>query len=43
MMIRLYGILEQVRGASKLAGTEDDDRKIIPQEDITKELAKEGF
>ena len=42
MMIRLYGILEQVRGASKLAGTEDDDRKIISQEDITKELAKVG-
>ena len=42
MMIRLNGILEQVRGASKLAGTEDDDRKIIPQEDITKELAKVG-
>ena len=42
MMIWLNGILEQVRGASKLAGTEDDDRKIIPQEDITKELAKVG-
>ena len=42
MMIRLNGILEQVRGASKLAGTEDDDRTIIPQEDITKELAKVG-
>ena len=25
-----------------MAGTEDDDRTIVPQEDITKELAKVG-
>ena len=43
MMIRLHSILEQVvRGTSQLAGTEDDDRTIVPQEDITKELAKVG-
>ena len=42
-MIRLHSILEQVvRGTSQLAGTEDDDRTIVPQEDITKELAKVG-
>ena len=42
-MIRLHSILEQVvRGTSQLAGTEDDDRIIVPQEDITKELAKVG-
>ena len=43
MMIRLHSILEQVvRGTSQLAGTEDEDRTIVPQEDITKELAKVG-
>ena len=41
-MINLKNILEQVRGASQVAGTADSDRKIIPQEDITKELAKVG-
>ena len=41
-MIQLKPILEQVRGASQVAGTEDDDRTIIPQEDITKELSKVG-
>ena len=43
MMIRLYGLYEQiVRGTRQLTGTEDDDRTIIPQEDITKELSKVG-
>lgn len=42
MMIRLHRILEQVRGTSQITGTEDDDRIIIPQEDITKELSKVG-
>jgi pterin-4a-carbinolamine dehydratase len=41
-MINLKNILEQVRGASQVEGTADSDREVIPQEDITKELAKVG-
>ena len=41
-MIRLTPILEQVRGTSQIEGTADSDRGIVPQEDITKELAKVG-
>ena len=41
-MINLKNILEQVRGSSQVEGTADSDREIIPQEDITKELAKVG-
>jgi len=41
-MINLKHIAEQVRGASKIEGTSDDIATVIPQEDITKELAKVG-
>ena len=41
-MIQLKPVMEQVRGASQLECTEDEDRTIIPQEDITKELSKVG-
>ena len=41
-MVQLKKIIEQVRGASQVEGTEDADRTIVPQEDITKELSKVG-
>jgi len=41
-MVQLKKIIEQVRGASQIEGTEDADRMIVPQEDITKELSKVG-